>query len=235
MRRKIEVTTDEPLDAEGAPELAPDANAPEFGDHVNPPEPVDPMVAHQPEEAAGNGAAPVERAQGEPATAQSRPVDDATSAYITALQADLEEARQQAEEAEKRLLYLQAEFQNFRRRKEEEMASQQRYANSELIKSLLPILDNFERAIAAAEQTKNFDALVGGVTATLRQLQSFLEKAGVKPIEAVGQEFDPRYHEALGHTESEEHPANTVAEEVQRGYVLHDRVLRPALVKVSQG
>src|SRR5262249_9504929 len=155
--------------------------------------------------------------------------NDGARDYITALQAEMEELRARAEEAEKRVLYVQAEFQNFRRRKEEEQASLQKYVNAELLKNLLPIVDNFERALKAAEQSKKFEALIGGVSGTLKQLQTFLQKAGVTPIEAVGKEFDPNFHEAIGHTASEEFPANTVAEEVQRGYVLHDRVLRPAL------
>ena len=111
----------------------------------------------------------------------------------------------------------------------------QKYATGEFIKNLLPVLDNFERALKAAEQTQNYDALIGGVNGTLKQLLSALQKAGITPIEAVGQEFDPNYHEAIGHTESDEFPANTVAEELQRGYIMHDRVLRPTLVKVAQG
>jgi len=217
MRKKIQVTTDEPLETEGAPPGAPDASAPEFGNHINPPDR---------REAAGEG------------TAQDRPrggLDDGGSAYITALQAELEEARTKMEESEKNLLYLQAEFQNFRRRQREEQAELQRFANGELIRDLLPILDNFERALAAAEQTRNFDALIGGVSGTLKQLQAFLQKAGVQPIEAAGKEFDPRYHEAVGHAEGSGLPANTVAEEVQRGYQMHDRVLRPSLVKVASG
>ena len=213
MRKKIEITADEAHDAEGAPPLAPDAAAPEFGDHVNPPDP----AANGMKEKHGRG------------------VDDGTSAYVTALQAELEEARAKAEEAQKQFLYLQAEFQNFRRRQKDENADLQRFANSELIRALLPIVDNFERALSAAEQTKNFDALVGGVSGTLKQLQAFLEKAGVTPIAAHGKPFDPNYHEAVGHAEDGDLPANTVAEEVQRGYLMHDRVLRPSLVKVSQG
>jgi molecular chaperone GrpE len=215
MRRKIEVTTDEPLGGEGAPEMAPDAQAPEFGDHINTANP--------------SHASTAEAGSGDPPT-----VDDGASAYITALQAELEDARARAEDAEKRLTYLHAEFQNFRRRKDEENISLQKFANGELLKALLPILDNFERALAAAEQTKNFDALVGGVSGTLKQLRTFLQKAGVTPIEAVGKEFDPNYHEAIGHTEAGAYPANTVAEEVQRGYLMHDKVLRPSLVKVAQ-
>ena len=156
-------------------------------------------------------------------------------AYIVALQADLEEARGKAEEAEKRVLYVQAEFQNYRRRKEEDSREIQKFANGELMLGILPVVDSFERALAAAEQTQNIDSLLTGIAGTHKQLQSFLQKAGVKPIDSLGKEFDPKYHEAIGHTESDEYPPHTVAEEVQRGYLMQDRVLRPALVKVTEG
>jgi molecular chaperone GrpE len=146
-----------------------------------------------------------------------------------------DKARKIAEEAAKKLMYLQAEFQNYRRRRDDERSSDLKHANSELIKQLLPIIDNFERALDAAERTSNFEALVGGVSGTLKQLQAFLSKAGVHRIEALGQEFDPNFHEAIGASSSDEYPANTVAEEIQPGYVMHEKVLRPSLVKVAQG
>jgi molecular chaperone GrpE len=145
----------------------------------------------------------------------------------------LEEMTQKMEEAQRGEAYAQADYQNYRKRSDERFAEQQKYNNAEFIKALLPVLDNFERAMIAAEQTQNFDALIGGVKGTLKQLQSALQKAGVTPIEAVGKEFDPKFHEAIGHAESDEYPSNTVAEEVQRGYILHDRVLRPTLVRVT--
>ena len=213
MRKKIEVTTDEWREVDATPAPAPDAEAPEFGDHVNPAEHVgesrDSNDSAGPNEGAAN--------------------------YIVALQADLDDARRQIEELKKQVAYGQAEFQNFRRRKEEEQKDLAKYSNSEMIKNLLPILDNFERALQAAERTQNFDALIGGVSGTRKQLQAFLEKSGVTPIEALGKEFDPNYHEAIGHSDDPAYEPHTVAEEVQRGYTMHDRVLRPALVKVAQG
>src|SRR5579859_7605713 len=177
-----------------------------------------------------------ESAETSPELAQAADdLDEGAKAYITALQAEVEDLRSRIEDMEKRLIYSQAEFQNISKRREEQYRGDMRYANSELIKSLLPVLDNFERALKAAEQTRNYDALIGGVSGTLKQLLAALEKAGVRPIEALGKEFDPVYHEAIGHTEESDLPANTVAEEVQRGYFMHDRVLRPALVKVSEG
>jgi molecular chaperone GrpE len=155
-------------------------------------------------------------------------------AKLAALMQELEQIRARAEQAEKELLYAQAEFVNISRRKEEQYRADQKYAVGELVKSLLPVLDNFERALQAAEQTRNFDALLEGVRSTQRLLQDALQKVGLVPIEAVGKEFDPKLHEAIGPAESKELPPHTVAEEVQRGYMLHDRVLRPALVRVVQ-
>jgi molecular chaperone GrpE len=190
--------------------------------------------AEQPTASEMQAEPPAEPAS-DPAATPGAAVPEETAAYITALQADLEEARTRAEDAEKRLIYAQAEFQNVLRRREEQQQATQKYSNSEIIKALLPVLDNFERALKAAERARNFDALIGGVTGTHKQFLAVLEKAGLTPIVAVGKEFDPNYHEAIGHAEESDLPANTVAEEVQRGYIMHDRVLRPTLVKVSGG
>lgn len=146
----------------------------------------------------------------------------------------LEEALNRADLAEKALLYARAEFQNISRRRDEQAAAERKYAVSELVKSLLPVIDNFERGLQSAEQTRNFEALVEGIHGTRKQLETALEKAGVTPIESVGKEFDPMIHEALGPAEESDYPPNTVAEELQRGYKMHDRVIRPALVKVVQ-
>lgn len=230
MRKKIEINTESSLESPEAPGTAPDAEAPDFGDHVNPSEP---SLSDQLKDVI-QGTRGGNHRETEAAETSNDP-DTGARDYITALQADLEVERLRASDLEKKLTYLQAEFQTYRRRRDDEQMGLQKYANSELIKSLLPVLDNFERALKAAEQNKNVDALIGGVSGTYKQLLTALEKVGVKPIEAEGQEFDPNYHEALGHAESDEYPANTVAEVLQRGYVMHDRVLRPALVKVSQG
>lgn len=137
------------------------------------------------------------------------------------------------DDAEKRYLYLQAEFQTFRRRMEEQARTERKYATEDLIKALLPALDNFERALHAAEQTSNFEALMSGIQSTHKQLSTALEKVGLTPINAVGEEFNPHYHEAVGHAQDTGLDPNTVAEEVQKGYMFHDKVLRPTLVRVS--
>lgn len=159
---------------------------------------------------------------------------DASDDQIQALVHDLEMANHRADDHEKKLIYLQADYQTYRRRRDDEYKTIQKTANSDLIKSFLPIVDNLERALKAAEQTNNLDALVGGINGTLKQLHTLLQNAGVSQIEAVGKEFDPNYHEAIGHAEADDLPPNSVAEEIQRGYILHDKVLRPSLVKVKQ-
>lgn len=217
MRRENEITPDGQTYNDSELHMDAESNTPKYTEHAASAE-VTPQA-----DGAGAGAGFSGAGVGGPESA------------IAALQAENEDLRTRAEEADKRFVYAQAEFQNVKRRMEEEFRKQLKYANSEFIKNLLPVLDNFERALKAAEQTQNYDALIGGVNGTLKQLLSALQKAGVTPIEAVGQEFDPTYHEAIGHTESDEYPANTVAEELQKGYLMEDRVLRPTLVKVAQG
>ncbi len=144
----------------------------------------------------------------------------------------MDAVQKQIDDLKRQVAYSQSDFQNYRRRKEEEQRDIARFAKSELIRELLPVIDNFERAMQAAEKTQSFEALIGGVNGTFKQLDSFLHKAGLTKIEALGKEFDPNFHDAIGQVESEEYPANTVAEELQRGYLLNEKVLRPALVKV---
>lgn len=150
---------------------------------------------------------------------------------VSARIADLEGKVKQEHDAYLRAL---ADFQNFRRRSEEQRAEVAQFANRELILGLLPVLDNFERALAAAEKNQSYEAVMGGVGLILRQLQDFLKRHGVEPIEAVGKEFDPEQHEAVARVEDSDHPENTVVDEVQRGYRMHSRVLRPSLVRVAR-
>lgn len=160
--------------------------------------------------------------------------EDAVSADIAQMQKQLRELSDQFEAARDQYLRTLADFQNFRRRTEEQKAELVRFANRELVAQLLPILDNFERAMQSAAQSQNYEALMSGVSLTYRQLQEFLQKNGVQPIEALGAEFDPNVHEAVMRVEDGEHPENTVVEELQRGYTMHGRVVRPSMVKVAR-
>ena len=133
-----------------------------------------------------------------------------------------------------RLLRLAAEFENYKKRVARDRAEVIRTANEELLLELLPVLDNLERALAAARKADSTEALAEGVDLVLRLFQGVLERAGVKPIDSVGQAFDPAVHQAVAVVESPDAPDQTVVEEVQRGYWLHAKVLRPAMVKVAK-
>jgi molecular chaperone GrpE len=131
---------------------------------------------------------------------------------------------------------LAAEFENYKRLSQRDQRDQIRYGNEQILKELLPVVDNLERAIKAArDKGGNGDALVQGVELTLKQLIGTLHKFGVQTIESVGQPFDPNAHQAVSQSPSETVPAQHVAEEYQRGYRLHDRTIRAAMVSVSSG
>lgn len=141
------------------------------------------------------------------------------------------------QELQDRHLRLAAEFDNYRKRVVRERAELVRTAQEGLLLELLPVLDNLERALAAARSSaassRAEEAVIEGVDLTLRLFKGVLEKAGVKAIESVGQQFDPTVHHAVEQVQTNDHPESTVVEEVLRGYVLDQKVLRPALVKVS--
>lgn len=138
-------------------------------------------------------------------------------------------------ELKDQLLRKQAEFENFRKRLSREKADGIRYSNQMLLLDLLPVIDGFERAIASAEESKDFHAFHDGVVLIERQLTSLLEKNwGLKRFESLGEEFNPDKHQAIALEESTEISNPTVIEDYQKGYFYHDRVLRPAKVKVAQ-
>lgn len=143
--------------------------------------------------------------------------------------------RRELEEERTAHLRTMADFANFKRRTEEDRESLRQHLTSDLLSRLLPIVDNFERALQAAEQTKDYDKLVTGVNAVYRQLQDYLSREEVKPIEALHEPFDPNLHNAVMRDETTEHPENTVVEELQKGYTHRGRVLRPTMVKVAVG
>ena len=130
---------------------------------------------------------------------------------------------------------LAEEFENYKRLSQRDQRDQIRYGNEQLLKELLPVVDNLERAIKAAKDSAGSNALVEGVELTLKQLTGTLTKFGVQSIDAVGQPFDPAAHQAVSQLPSETIPAQHVAEEYQRGYRLHDRTIRAAMVGVSSG
>lgn len=153
---------------------------------------------------------------------------------------DLETLRREAEENRDRLLRLAAEFDNYRKRAERERLTLLKYAGEDILRELLPTLDNLDRAIehAAAETEdpqKKLEGLLEGVDLTRKGLLAMLEKFEVSPLDSVGRVFDPNEHEALTMEPSNEVPANHVLREFAKGYRFKDRLLRPAKVVVSGG
>lgn len=146
----------------------------------------------------------------------------------------LTEAEMRAESEHDQLLRALAEYNNFRRRSREEMEQARKLSMEDIIIRILPVLDNFERAISTAEELCDYDALHGGVILILRQLRDILEKEGVKPIDAQGQDFDPNIHEAVMREDTDEYPDNSIIEEFKKGYTLGDKVIRPSMVKVAR-
>ena len=134
-------------------------------------------------------------------------------------------------ESRERLLRLQADFENLRKRVERERDEHLRYSNAALIERLLPVLDNFDRALAVAKRGE--DGLHQGVEMIRRQFVEALSREGVRPIPSMGEAFDPQLHEAVATERATGQPPNTILEELRRGYFLHDRVLRHALVRVA--
>lgn len=143
---------------------------------------------------------------------------------------------EQLREAQQEALRAKAEMENYRKRMQRETDSLLKYANMNLIRDLLDAVDNLKRATEAAEgEASNADSLRDGVKMVGSQIEGVLEKYGCKVIEAVGCEFDPNVHEAIGQMPSEEHAEGLVAQEVAVGYLMHDRVVRPSSVLVSTG
>lgn len=145
---------------------------------------------------------------------------------------ELEETRARAEEATYNWQRSAADFANYKRRTDEERALVTQMGTAMVIGRLLGVLDDFDRALANVPADAH-ESWVEGIRLVERKLRGVLEAEGVRPIDALGTQFDPNLHEAVVHEPTAEHPDNTVIEELQRGYLLHDRVLRPALVKVA--
>ena len=132
-----------------------------------------------------------------------------------------------------RLQRTMAEFDNFRKRTEKEKAARFEIGARSVIEKILPVLDNFERGLGGVEEEKKEDPFVSGLDKIYKQLTSTLEELGVKPIEALGQEFNPDFHNAVMHVEDEDAGENTIVEEFQRGYTYKDSVVRYSMVKVA--
>jgi len=165
--------------------------------------------------------------------------DDCTSAedrgVIEELQLALTAKAEEAKGLNDKYLRLAAEFDNYKRLIQRDQRDQIRFGNESLLKELLPVVDNLERAIKASREGGNNKALIQGVDLTLKQLTGALSRFHVTPVQTIGQPFDPAMHQAVVSIASEKVPAQHVLDELQRGYLLHDRILRAAMVSVSTG
>lgn len=177
--------------------------------------------------AAATDAALAETAAAQPAAA--------AEPEVPSPQQRISELETQVQQAQDRALRAAAELENFRKRMQREMAEERRYAIVPLVHDLLPVLDNLERAIAAAQTAEGSAALREGVRLVVTQLENVLQKYDCVRIPTVGAAFDPHLHQAVGQEPSEQYPAGTITRAVQAGYKLYDRVIRPAQVFVSTG
>ena len=153
---------------------------------------------------------------------------------IRALEEGLEAAREEARQSHERWLRERADLENLKKRAARERAETARFANEAMLKDLLPVVDNLERAVEHARSGGNGQPLVDGVALVLKALLDVLERHGVTRIQAKGTAFDPAHHEAMAQVETAEHEPNVVVAEHQPGYRLHERLLRPALVSVAK-
>ena len=147
----------------------------------------------------------------------------------------LEAAKAEALRLRDQLLRTAADFDNFRKRSRRDVAEAEQRAREDVLRDLLPVFDNLERAVQHAESATDVQALADGIRMVMRQFIDTVSKLGVKRVESVGKPFDPSVHEAIQHLESSEYPPGTVTHEAQAGYEVGERLLRPALVVVSKG
>lgn len=142
--------------------------------------------------------------------------------------------KQKVEELEDRVKRQMAEFENFRKRTEKEKAAMYEVGAKSVIEKILPVVDNFERGLASIPEEEKNSAFAEGMNMIYKQLIGELDKLGVKPIEAVGTEFNPEFHNAVMQVESEEYESGIIAQELQKGYTYHDTVVRHSMVAVTQ-
>ncbi len=164
--------------------------------------------------------------EGEIVNSSDEPVQDAASA----LQAEIEQLKGERDQLVDRLARLQAEFDNARKREAKERQDARDYTVSSTVEPFLGVMDNFQLALKSDGSAEQLRA---GVELILKQMEDALRGLNVVPVESVGVQFDPRFHEALGSVETKEFPDHQVLEEIRRGYKIREKLLRPALVKIA--
>ncbi len=183
---------------------------------------------------AGSAAAEGAEMEESSGIAESPSVDEGIEDRVKQLEEAL--ARKEAESAANwdKFVRERADLENYRKRVQRDKEDLLKYGNESLLLEILPVIDNMERALIHSSED-SMSAVIEGVELTLSMLTAALKKFGVSPIESVGKMFDPAYHQAMTQVESADHAPNTVVDEFQKGYMLNDRLLRPAMVSVSSG
>ena len=179
-------------------------------------------------EAAESGEQAEETEESEAEDGQEAPADEKKGFF----KKKKDKKDEQIEELNDKLKSQMAEFDNFRKRTEKEKTQMYDMGAKSIIEKILPVIDNFERGLAAVPEEQREDAFVVGMDKVYRQMLTELDASGVKPIEAVGQEFDPNFHNAVMQVESEEYDSGVVAQELQKGYMYKDSVVRHSMVAV---
>ena len=144
------------------------------------------------------------------------------------------ELKEQLASEKDRVLRLSAEFENYKKRKQRESDEFKKFANETVFRQLLTVVDNLERAIFSTKENSDEEGLLEGIKLTYKEILKLFETYNVKPIEAENQPFDPNFHQAVTQIETDDFPDNTVTTALQKGYLLHDRLIRPAMVVVSK-
>ncbi|MBR0519539.1 nucleotide exchange factor GrpE, partial [bacterium] len=153
---------------------------------------------------------------------------------VDKMKSEIAEKNKRIDELEERLQKLYADYDNFRKRKEAEADSAKKYAAEKIVLELLPIVDNFERAVDASAKTKNYDSLKDGVVMIHRQIWEILGKVGLSAIDSIVNVFDPALHQAVFCEKKEDVDEDVIIAELLKGYKLHDRVIRPSMVIVNK-
>ena len=179
-------------------------------------------------EAAESGEQAEETEESEAEDGQEAPADEKKGFF----KKKKDKKDEQIEELNDKLKRQMAEFDNFRKRTEKEKTQMYDMGAKSIIEKILPVIDNFERGLAAVPEEQREDAFVVGMDKVYRQMLTELDASGVKPIEAVGQEFDPNFHNAVMQVESEEYDSGVVAQELEKGYMYKDSVVRHSMVAV---
>jgi len=162
------------------------------------------------------------------------PVEKAKTKVDSDKKEDIEELKQQLAFEKDRVLRLAAEFENYKKRKQRESDEFKKFANEMVFRQLLTVVDNLERAISSTKKNSDEAGLLEGVKLTYKEILKLFETFNVKPVEAENQMFDPNFHQAVTQIETDDFPENHVSTVLQKGYLLHDRLIRPAMVVVSK-